>query len=223
MPDEANTPLPAPAAPESRAAVALSCQEVKDQLSRYTSGTLDAALERDMDAHLEGCDACARELIAYRQEDELLTEALADLKPTESFRARVSLMAEIQRQAEQMAESIPQRGWTIFRWIFALLAVGCFLYVSLVVKPPPPPPEQFTGAGVVQSEVVALYWVNATIFSLALFLLLGSRLVAKVESWASAKLGGRLDTGPSRLEILTLEALGLCGVVAASVFHFMYH
>lgn len=213
--------LPVPAAAPGPSAVVLTCAEVHELLSRYTGGMLNTQQERAVDAHLETCAACARELRSLRQEDTLLAEALAGLKPTESFRARVSLMAEIRRQAEAMADSLPQRGWTIFRWLFA---AGAGLYFVLVAHyfNEPAMPETFTGNVLPEGGYAQLPWVNLTIFALAIFLLLGSRQVAKVESYLSARLGGRLDTGPSRLEILTLEALGLCGIIAAGVFHLLY-
>ncbi len=214
--------IPEPSASGSeRTAVVLTCAEVREALSQYDAGVLGPAHAKDIEAHLRGCSGCARELEVLRSEDEMLSEALSTLRPDASFRARVARAClDLQVHAENVANTIPQRGWKIFRYALALLSVGYFVALSLYLSPPPV--EDFSGQGVLQGERTSLFWVNLPIYLLALFLLLGSRLVAGVERWISGKLGGHPDLGPSRLEVLTLEVLGICGVVAASLFHYLY-
>ncbi|MCW8131178.1 MAG: zf-HC2 domain-containing protein [Planctomycetota bacterium] len=202
-------------------AVALSCAESRELLSQYAAGSLESGLTDLVDRHLEGCDACARELIAMRKEDDLLTEALSDLKPNASFRARVSdLCEQVHRSAEGIANSIPQRSWTAFRWTFAALSVAIFAGLSLI-KPPQPEALNIVGAeSIASADRTYFFWINASIFALALFLLLGSTLVSRLEGWIGRKVGHANERGASRLEVLTLEAMGICGVLAASVILF---
>lgn len=201
--------------------MALSCAESRELLSQYAAGSLDTRLTDLLDTHLEGCDACARELIAMRKEDDLLTDALSDLKPNASFRARVSDLCEhVHQSAEGIANSIPQRSWTAFRWTFAALSMAIFTALSLV-KPPQPEALNIPGAeSIASADRTYFFWINASIFALALFLLLGSTLVNQLENWIGRMIGHASERSASRLEVLTLEAMGICGVLAASVVLF---
>lgn len=207
---------------EQMKAVTLSCVETRELLSQYAAGSLDAGLSDLVDAHMEKCDPCARELIALRREDDLLTEALSDLKPNASFRARVSDLCEhVHQSAEGLANSIPQRSWTAFRWAFAALAVCVFVAITIWKSPRQPEAMQIPGAeNIAAADQSFFFWINASIFALALFLLLGGTLVNRVENWVSDKIGQQSQRNASRLEVLTLEAMGICGVLAASVILF---
>ncbi|MBI3831368.1 MAG: zf-HC2 domain-containing protein [Planctomycetes bacterium] len=212
------------ASPETRSSgriksgLPITCADVREVLSQYAAGSLSSETTSNLDAHLETCDTCARELIAMRQEDELLSDALSELRPNASFRAKVSnLCTEVHKHAEGLANSIPMRGWAIFRWGFALVGLAVFLGVSIWSMP------QAEALNVPGAETVAaadrsfFFWINGSVFAMALFLLLGSNLVNHLENWLAAKIGNRPERGASRLEVLTLEAMGICGVVAASL------
>lgn len=215
------TSAKSPSGRTGKAAVALSCREVCERLSQFTAGALDPLQALDVEAHLGRCAACAQELRAMQSEDELLSEALSPLRPDASFRARVAnACLQIHRHAEDMANSLPPRGWKIFRYSFALLSVLYFVGLSLWVYPAPP--VDTAGVEAIEDASLSLFWVNLTIYGLALFLLLGSRVVTSLEGWIAGRLEGYPLHGPSRLEVLTLEALGVCGVVAAAVFHFLF-
>lgn len=204
--------------------VELSCLEVRELLGQYANSALPEELALDVERHLERCGACFAELKAMRAEDELLSDALGDLRPDPSLRAKVArACGEVHRRAEEVANSLPERGWAIFRWGLALLAVCHFVFLSFILKEPLKPdpagaPDSF--AALVQSQ--SLYeWLNWTLFLLALFLLIGGRLVASFESWLSSRLGKRPDPGPTRLGVLVLETLGILGVLATSLAHYL--
>ena len=225
------------------ASIVLSCGQVGEMLSQYANDALSMELATSIDTHLEGCEACSCELGMLRAEDELLVEAVSDIRPDPSFRAKVGqVCSEAIRHAEWVANSLPERGWALFRWGLATLAVVHFIVLSLLLEPP-------TTQGALSdlemfgldsnsssnlsywdwiSEMVwqvvearpSTYWINVFLFLLALFLLIGGRLVATFERWLARRIGEH-NPGPSRLAVLTLETLGVGGVVATSVFYFI--
>lgn len=223
--DTARTSLAVPDTRSSgriKSGLPLTCDDVREVLSQYVAGTLSPETTAILDAHLETCDACARVLISMRQEDELLSDALSELRPNASFRAKVSnLCTEVHKHAEGLANSIPTRGWAIFRWSFAVVGLAVFLGVSVWSMP------QSEALNVPGADPVAaadrsfFFWINGSVFAMALFLLLGSNLVNRIENWVASKIGNRPERGASRLEVLTLEAMGICGVVTASLILFL--
>ncbi len=227
------------------AAVTLSCAQIREQLSQYANDALASDVTACIDAHLESCDDCSIELGMLRAEDDLLTDALSDIRPDPSFRAKVGqVCTEALKHAERVANSLPEKGWAIFRWSLATLAVTHFLLLSLLLEPPGSIPDPVgyefiqgtsdlsaaEGVGewlsiffwnVVEARA-ATYWINLCLFLLALFLLIGGRLLATLERWLARKIGGAQNPGPSRLAVLALEALGICGVIATSLSYYVH-
>lgn len=201
---------------------ALVCAEVQPLLSPYADGVLGANRVQAIESHLAGCENCRRELQALKAEQALLVEALGDLRPSESYRGRVARMCVAVRQkAARMAESLPQRGWAILRWTVAFVAVALFTALCLTrgapVRPDyEPPVEAFLRAA------SPLFWVNAGMLVVALLLMLEGRWLARLESYLGAHWGGRPERPPSRLGVVTLEMVGLLGVVATSIFHALF-
>ncbi|MBE7462491.1 MAG: zf-HC2 domain-containing protein [Planctomycetes bacterium] len=199
--------------------VALTADEALELLPNYVSGTLPAHLSREIEAHIAHSPACAAELKRLRAEEDLLVEALSELRPDPTFRARVAATCEqVHRGAEQVANSLPENGWAAFRWTFACLSLAVFTAISLLLSPPSPSEELFD-VGELPGQYLPLFWINVTLFMLSLFLLIGGRLVAALEAHFTGRGAEQL---PSRLEVLTLETLGLCGVIATTVFHYLH-
>lgn len=204
--------------------VDLSCLEVRELLGQYANSALPEELALDVERHLEHCGACFAELKAMRAEDELLSDALGDLRPDPPLRAKVArACGEVHRRAEEVANSLPERGWAIFRWGLALLSVCHFVFLSVMLEKGPEVINSNAPEAINELiESRSLYqWLNLTLFLLALFLLIGGRLVAAFESWLSSRLGKRPDPGPTRLGVLVLETLGILGVLATSLAHYL--
>ncbi|MCZ7647393.1 MAG: hypothetical protein M5U26_19410 [Planctomycetota bacterium] len=199
--------------------LALTTEEVLDLLPSYVEGTLPSHLTAEIESHVARSPVCAAELKKLRAEEDLLVEALSELRPDPGLRAKVAAACEdVHRRAERVANTLPERTWAAFRWTFGLLSVAVFTGISLVLSPASPTEELFD-FGQAMGQVLPLFWINITLFMLSLFLLIGGRLVAALE----ARLSGRThDPAPSRLEVLTLEALGVLGLLATTVFHYMY-
>jgi len=200
----------------------LRCAEAREFISQYAAGSLDEGTAKLIEAHLDGCDPCARELLALRREDDLISDALAEIRPNDSFRVRVSkLCGKVQQRAEGIADSVPQSGWTVFRWSAAVAVSVLFAVLSLRTPGPQPEALRIAGMDAVQDGGGGwFFWATASVFAMALFLLLGSTLVNRIENWIAARIGNRPERNATRLEVLTLEAMGLCGALAASAVLF---
>lgn len=223
-------------------ALALTCEQVREMLPQFKNGILEKAPARSVEMHVATCSACSRELRLLRAEDELLIEALSDLKPDVSFRSRVAKMCgEVLAGAHRVANSVPERKWATIRWALAFIAVIHFALLSIILDPPA------SGMAVQGMDVVRegsahagdmswtewisssfwsvvearsnYYWINLFLFLLSLFLLIGGRLFATLESRLASRFGDSGRDGPSRLEVLALETLGICGALATSAYH----
>ena len=205
-----------------RDAAAMSCREVQPLLSAYTDGHLDPELARTVDLHILCCQDCTRELRALQMEEKLIVEALTDVRPSDSRRGRVAQMCvEVHEKAAAMANSLPERGWAIFRWALSFIAVVLFVafwfgHGGLLSINYGPATETF-----VQSAL-PLFWVNAGMFALSVLVLLEGRVLARLECYLSSRVGGEPVQEPSRLETVLLELAGVLGVVLTLIFHLAF-
>lgn len=185
----------------------IPCAQVRENLTSYQEGVLAPERARQIDAHLARCAECRSEMKALRAEDDLLNEALSDLRPSESMRFSVSRMCSgMHKRVETIAEAIPERGWLIFRWS---LGVGLFnVFALLLILWPRVTPER----GSVN------VWINVGVFAVSLFLLLGVRMLASMERWFGARLGHLAPLSPMRLEVVALETLGVLGALVTAIF-----
>ena len=160
----------------------LPCAEVQGLLSPYADGVLQAGKVREVEAHLARCAACRRMLEELKAEGALLSEALKGLRPSDSYRGRVAQMCvRARKKAARMAESLPQRGWAIFRWSVAFVAVALFTALWLT-RGLPVRPEYDLQAEAFLRAASPLFWVNTGLFVLALLLMLEGRRLAELES-----------------------------------------
>jgi hypothetical protein len=190
-------------------------------LPAYVEAKLSPELEGEIEAHLAECPECSHEMKVLKAENELLQEALVGLRPDQSLRMRVSRMCvEVHKKATAMANSLPERGWAIFRWSLGISCLFFFLVISVLFEPP----RQTTQMAEVSrwmGERSLSYWLNILFFTLSIFMFIGGRLAVffedRLKAWFSRDY--RLDEGPTRLAVLTLEVLGLLGLLASSLFH----
>ena len=71
----------------------MNCRQAQRRLNAYLDGELPAEMRRTLEAHIEGCSACARELAAHQEMRRLLDEPPAAMVPTgfaRSVRERAS-------------------------------------------------------------------------------------------------------------------------------------
>ena len=101
-------------------------------------------------------------------------------------------------------------------------SVAHYLAYTFIMEPVPAVDLRSADLDWFLSRRPIFFWANAATFVVSLFLLIGGRLVADFERWLSVRFSGSLKTYPSRLEVLTLELLGLIGVLATSIFHAIY-
>lgn len=104
----------------------MNCQEVRELLSAYGDGELDAARKAEIERHLEQCPACSR-IIA---EDRAMAEAVA--LRARRFEApaalREQVMANLRAEgAERRVLSFPQKHKSTVWAIAAVLLVGSFV------------------------------------------------------------------------------------------------
>ncbi|MGH7249247.1 MAG: anti-sigma factor family protein, partial [Pseudomonadota bacterium] len=90
----------------------MSCDEIRELLSAYIDGELDAARSLEVERHLEGCAAC--EAVSARLRD--LGEAVRTHAPY--YRAPASLRSRLRASVGVPAkEKAPARAWG--RWAMA--------------------------------------------------------------------------------------------------------
>ncbi len=120
---------------------------VIDSLEEYLSGTLEPAVQRQIEAHLSGCDSC-REQVAGMQEASLLFGALRSeeaLSPSPGFYARVMEQAGAHKASPSFASLFALDfafGRRIaFASLMTLALLGSFLAARESALPAGPSPE----------------------------------------------------------------------------------
>lgn len=195
----------------------MNCDEARAKMEPRLAGTLPAAEVRELDAHLAECADCAEELRLRREEEELLGTALSELKPSASVRIRLAeACAQMRQRAERMAELLPERGWRVVRWVFSAVAVAAhILVVMLYVGENGGLPKAVAG---LPDARVLIYWFNALGALVFLLLTLAGRHIAELNAFIGGGFS-RQNTGPTRLEILIIQLLGMVGLAVTVVVH----
>ena len=199
----------------------LKCEEAQPLFPAYLDSALTPELVKAVDAHLMECAPCNGELNKLRKEEDLLVEALRDLRPSDSYRGRVAGMcAQMHARAAEMAESIPESRWAIFRYALGFIAIAAYVLVWMgggqtTWQDHWPSLELFL------QEARPLFWVNAIVFVASDLLLLEGRFLARVNCYLMSRWTHQATTPPTRLEIVFFEMVGALGVLMCLFFHYL--
>lgn len=188
-------------------------EEARKLLRLHVDGLLQPNKAREVDAVLAASPSLQAEHRKLREENELLTEALAPLRPSQSARLRVvdaMLLAatDMHRKARHVADTMPEPGWRIFRLCFAGLALVVATLLGRFHHIAPFLPD----------EIRVAYFVALGLFAIGIILLVAAEPLARVEARFLSLLYQR-DVEPSRLEVLVLEVFGILSLLAAGALY----
>jgi anti-sigma factor RsiW len=129
----------------------MNCHEYKDAIAQFVDGALDAAGERALERHVEGCPAC-RALVADLKSIQAAAFTLERHQPPahawEAFRARIASEPTLAGRGRVLAWPRTRQAWTVWGAAAAalLLAAGAGIYPLL---------RQRTAPAVAQTESAA--------------------------------------------------------------------
>ncbi len=110
----------------------MTCEEVRELLSLYIDGKLDASTREALEKHIESCVECEAELAGLRQTVELL-KSLEEVEVPETFRA--SLMEKVREVQPVHAPGLKSRFAKMFstgpRRALVLAAAALILVVAV--------------------------------------------------------------------------------------------
>ena len=206
----------------------MTADEAKLLLPLYADGLLDGKEAARLESVLAERPDLREELKKLREENQLITDALAPLNPSRSSRIKLSeAMQQIYRRAEYVAEKMPKRDWRIFRILFAILAVAGFAYIFKNHPLPEPlsadAQEQLwqtyptPGGPPIHSIAPLMLGVIAPL-AIGVFLLIGAEFIAHAETWFMAKLLGK-HVERTRLQVLMMEVFGFTSIAAAAIIY----
>src|SRR5205814_4990988 len=119
-------------------------------------------------------------------------------------------MVDVHRRAEHVANTMPERGWRIFRHCFALVA----LLAALIV-------QRYFPRSSVGDEGTIFFYITIGIYLIGLTFLLFGHVLAEVEGKLIALISKR-EIEPTPLEILTLQVFGILSIVASAILYFYF-
>lgn len=186
--------------------------EIRLLLPLYADGLLDSEDSAKVERALAETPELQAELQKLKDENELISEALAPLNPSRSSRMKLSeAMQNIHRSAERVANNLPRRDWRIFRVCFSVLVVGGFIYVWNAF---PLPVQEINGEATTRLTVPLVLGP----FILGVAFLLGAEVLAHGEAWLMNKLLDK-HVERTRLEVIMLEAFGITGILASGIIY----
>jgi hypothetical protein len=103
----------------------MTCGRIRKRLIAYIEGSLPEAERREVEAHLESCGACARELKAVSETAQILRAARPQSgEPPPGFASRVAA------SLGQPARPVPQPRWAP-AWAGVVVVAGLVLLLAL--------------------------------------------------------------------------------------------
>lgn len=190
----------------------MNSDEVRLLLPLYADGLLDDQEAQKVEKALAETPELQAELAKLREENALISEALAPLNPSRSSRMRLSeAMQRVQQQAERVANTIPRRDWRIFRICFAIFVTAGFIYVWNTY---PIRPTELNG----EETTRLTYPLVLGPFVLGVIFLVGAEVLAYGETWLAAKLLDK-HIERSRLQVFMLEAFGITGILGSGIIY----
>jgi hypothetical protein len=202
----------------------LKCDEAQALFPAYLDNGLTPDLVKAVDAHLMECAPCNGELNKLRKEEDILVEALRELRPSDSYRGRVAAMcAQMHARASEMAESIPESRWAVFRYILGFIGIAAFVLVWMGGGQANWQ-DQWPSLEIFLQEARArpLFWVNVCVFAASGLLLLEGRFLARLNCYFMSRWTGQAAVPPTRLEIVFFEMVGALGVILCLFFHYLF-
>ena len=197
--------------------------EAQKLLDLYADGLLEAEQAREVEAVLAESPQLQSEFRAIEEKsmvlplpkgdsgvlsEDLLTEALAPLRPSRSARMKLSdAMVEVHRHAEHVANTLPEEGWRMFRLLFSFAALAVAVTLT-----------QFFPVQHRSENSVLFQYVTVGIFGIGMLLVLGGRVLAKAEYAVLGAVQHR-EVKASRLEVLLLEVFGILSVLTSAILY----
>jgi predicted anti-sigma-YlaC factor YlaD len=120
---------------------------VMQSLEEYLSGSLTPAAQREIDAHLKGCDTCRSELRSMQEVSELFDSLQAEeaVVPSTGFYARVMQQVEEHSAAPSLANllglDVAFGRRLVFACLLTLAVLGTYLISRETAYPAGPSPE----------------------------------------------------------------------------------
>ena len=120
---------------------------VMQSLEEYLSGTLNPAAQREIDAHLKGCDTCRSEIGSMQEISELFGSLQAEEAaiPTAGFHARVMQQVDQQMSAPSLANlfglDVAFGRRLVFACLLTLAVLGTYLVSRETAYRAGPSPE----------------------------------------------------------------------------------
>ncbi len=99
----------------------MNCQNVRTELTAYTSGQLSKSERQKVDAHLQSCPSCRRELELLESTRNVL-KSWSDAEPPPDLAAR--LEARLSKEDSRKKPIIYFR-WPSFKWAYFLFTAAC--------------------------------------------------------------------------------------------------
>jgi hypothetical protein len=190
----------------------MTTDEIRLLLPLYADGLLDVKEAQKVEQALAETPELQAELNKLREENALISEALAPLNPSRSSRMKLSeAMQHVHQSAERVANTIPRRDWRIFRVCFAVCVIIGFVYIW---KAYPLPSQELNG----EETTRLTYPLVLGPFILGVVFLLGAEVLARGETWLAAKLLDK-HIERSRLEVFMLETFGITGIIFSAIIY----
>ena len=178
----------------------------------YADGLLDSSTALEVETVLATAPDLQAEYQKLKEENALISEALAPLHPSLSQRIKLS-EAMLREAAEHVANTIPARGWRIFRYIFTFVALMFFL---VLVNFFPLSSAQPINLEMHDRLYELMYPATLLSFLLGLSFILFAQPLSNVEMWIMVNIFRR-HVEKTVLRVLLYEVFGMILVVAAGL------
>jgi anti-sigma factor RsiW len=109
----------------------VTCDEVREQLPEHLLGTLDPATDVAVGAHLRGCTACRRDMVALADGVSTFAAAAHDVDPPEGLRDRVLGVLEEEWAATPPGDAPHRRGAWAWRAAAAAALVAALAWGAI--------------------------------------------------------------------------------------------